>query len=454
MQTDAHDAPPQDDPILAPEVKPRGHFQPVATGERISSIDVLRGVAILGILVINIAVFAQPLIAMSNPVAFDDPSIFNLGSWFVAHVLFEQKFISIFSMLFGAGLILMTQRAEARGMKFRGVYYRRMLWLLLIGLAHAYFIWYGDILATYALCGLILYPLRRRSPRTLIIIGVILLAVTPTIMTVFGHALEGMRDQAAEIAALDQSELSKEQIQIKKGWDERMKAMAPNQEQLDKEVAAFRGSYGEIIAHQVPIAVGAQISMILVYGLWRVLGLMLIGMALMKLGIFSAARSRKFYRGAVAIGYGIGLPLTIYSAYNLNAHEFDFVYNFQSGHIYNYLGSLLVAFGHIGVIMLLCKSSMLAGLRARLAAVGRAALSNYLLHSVVMTAIFYGWGLGLFGHLSRFALMGVVLAMWTLQLAISKPWLARFRFGPMEWLWRTLTYWRRQPMRVDSSARS
>ena len=452
MQTTDDDPPAElpDQPAPQPAPQPMGEdFRPVQDSERIDSVDVLRGVAILGILAININAFAGPLAAINNPSLFGGDSLLDLGTWIVTHVLFEQKFISIFSLLFGAGLALMTGRAEARGQRFRSRYYRRLLWLLLIGMVHAYLIWYGDILVTYALCGLILYPLRRRSPRTLIIIGVILLMVVPVITSLFGMAMESTRARASEAAALVEAgeEITDEQQKSLEKWEQTRKNLAPTAEDLAAEVEAMRGDYGSVVEHQIPQAVNIQFFTLVMYGLWRVVGLMLIGMAFMKLGVLSAQRSPAFYRRAMTVGYGLGLPLVGYSAWTLIDHDFDPVFSFQLGSLFNYFASLLIALGHLALVMWLCQTDRLAALRARLAAVGRAALSNYLLHSFVFTAIFYGWGIGLFGQVSRFALSGFVVAMWLLQLAISKPWLERYHYGPLEWLWRSLTYWRRQPMR-------
>jgi uncharacterized protein len=228
--------------------------------------------------------------------------------------------------------------------------------------------------------------------------------------------------------------------------------LLPPPEELDRQVAAMRGSYAEVLAEQVPQAATEQFFALITYGLWRVLGLMLIGMAWMKLDVLPGNRPPVFYRRAVAIGYGFGVPLSILSALVLMALEFDFIRVLKGASIFNYVASLFVALGHVGLVMLFCQSRALPGLRARLAAVGRAALTNYLLHSVVFTAIFYGFGLGLFGRFSRFALMGFVAPMWLFQLYASSRWLAAYRFGPVEWLWRSLTYWRLQPMRRPRSA--
>ncbi len=174
---------------------------------------------------------------------------------------------------------------------------------------------------------------------------------------------------------------------------------------------------------------------------------MLLGMALMKLGILSGDREPAAYKKMMLIGYGLGLPLAVFSAYKLYVHEFDSLYTFQVGMIPNYVGSILVAFGHIGAIMLMVKANVCANLMARFSAVGRMALTNYLLHSIILTTIFYGYGLGLYGDIPRLAQMGFVAGVLGLQLYISPICLGKFRFGPVEWLWRSLTYWQRQPMR-------
>jgi len=184
------------------------------------------------------------------------------------------------------------------------------------------------------------------------------------------------------------------------------------------------------------------------FGGWRVGGLMLLGMALMKLKIFTAERSLRFYRIQLALGYGLGLPLAAWSAYDLWRHEFDALYLFKIGMAANWVGSVGVALGHVAVVMLAVKLGWLRWLTARLEAAGRMAFTNYIAHSLLLTPIFYGYGLGLYGKVDRVAQMGIVLAVWALQLWWSPLWLKHYRFGPLEWLWRTLTYWRRQPLRL------
>jgi len=164
--------------------------------------------------------------------------------------------------------------------------------------------------------------------------------------------------------------------------------------------------------------------------------------------VFSARRSPAFYRRLMLVGYGLGFPLVGVGMWDLFRTRFEFVHSIiVSGH-FNEAGSLLVALGHVALIMQLYQAGVWPALQARLAAVGRMALTNYLAQTVIATTIFYGYGFGLFGAVSRFPLMGFVVAIWAVQLWYSPLWLKRFRFGPAEWLWRWLTYGRRPPMRL------
>jgi uncharacterized protein len=254
--------------------------------------------------------------------------------------------------------------------------------------------------------------------------------------------------EAGEIAALVEAgeDISAEQQTVLDDWVETRAFVAPSEADIQKDVATYRGSYAEILAFRVPTVLMMQVSGLFFMGLWRITALMLIGMALMKTGVLSAEKSAGFYRNMLLVCYGIGLPLTCFSAYDLYAHDFNAIYMFQVGGIANYLGSIIVSLGHIAVVMLMIKSGFAQQLLRRFAAVGRMALTNYLLHSVILTTVFYGYGLGLYGTVPRFQQMGFVAAVIALQLLLSPWWLARYRFGPVEWLWRSLTYWKRQQM--------
>jgi len=398
----------------------------------------------------NIYAFELPFAAYKNPLPWGGATGLNLGTWYVTHLLCDLKFMALFSMLFGAGLVLMTGRVKTSGQRFAGVYYRRIFWLLVIGMIHAYFLWFGDILVPYAVCGLLLYLFRRRSGRFLIIFGLVVLLLGAMIRTGGGIQLEHFRQTSFEAeAALSAGQpLTQEQEIFSDIWRELKSTFEPSPEEIREDIDAYQGGYIEGFNNRAPMVLMMQTQAMVFMFIWRIGGLMLLGMGLMKLGVFSGQRSTRFYASLVVAGYGLGLPLIGYGATEMWRHGFDFVYSFQIGGHYNYFGSLLVAGGHIGTVMLICKSRFFARLKLRLSAVGRMALSNYLMHTVICTTIFYGYGLGLFGQIDRFPLMAFVVAIWILQLYVSPIWLRHFLFGPAEWLWRTLTYWRRQPMRL------
>jgi uncharacterized protein len=423
---------------------------PVGSGERIDAVDVLRGVALLGILAINIDFFALPSAIFFDPRVAGGFDGINRFVWDFNSTVFLQKMMGIFSMLFGAGLVLMDERAQQSGRPLGSVYYRRIMWLLLFGLLHGYLLWHGDILFSYAVCGLFLYPLRRRSPRFLITLGTAVLLFGILLQVGSGASFATLRKEVGEArrAVAAGEEETARQRELHAVWENMVGIFQPSAEDIQEEIQAYRGGYMEGLRYRVPETLMMQTQALLFMTLWRAAGLMLIGMALMKLGVFSAIRSTGFYLTCIAVGYGIGLPLCLIGARSLAAHNFDFVYSFFIGNHFNYVGSVLVALAHTGVVMLVCKSGALLWLTRRLGAVGRMALSNYVLHSLICTTVFLGYGLGLFARVDRGILPLFVIAIWVLQLAVSPWWLSRFRFGPAEWLWRTLTYARRQPMRI------
>jgi len=424
-----------------------GHAAPVSRTERLESLDALRGVGVLGILVMNIYAFAMVFPAYANPLIMGGTDLLNLGTWFFTHIFFDQKFMSIFSMMYGSGIVMMMQRAEARGASFGPVFLRRSFWLLLLGAIHGYFIWWGDILFMYALVGLFVFLFRRLRPVTLIVVACFLLPVA--VLTSFGASfyIEQMQAEVQELETIvaEGGSLDDEQRQLLEEWEASRAFMAPTAEDIRAEVDAYRGGYGEIVAYRASFVAMFQFQGVLSFGLWRVGGLMLIGMAFMKLGILTGERNPGFYRRMMIVGYALGLPLTVLSAFNLYAHDFESIYVWRYGMSINYVGSILVAFGHIGAVMLIVTTGALSSLVDRFAAVGRMALTNYLLHSVILTTVFYGYGLGLFASVPRIGQMAFVAAVIGIELAISAWWLARFRFGPVEWLWRSVTYWRLQP---------
>ena len=403
----------------------RPHAGPVVETARIDSIDVLRGFALLGILVMNVQSFAMPQAAYFNPTAYGDLEGANLYVWLAGRMLADQKFMTIFSMLFGAGIVLMAGRAEARGGAGR-VHYRRMGWLLVIGLLHAHLLWFGDILFTYAVCGMVVYPLRHLSPGRLAALGATLLAVGSALSVGTGMSLPYWPDDA--LAAFTGE------------------AWRPTPELIEAELAAYRGGWLEQQPGRSAGALVFQTFLLITWGFWRAGGLMLVGMALFKGDVFAARRSPRFYAKLIAAAVAVGLPL---QAYGLSL---DFargwpLWSFFIGMQFNYWPSIAVSLGYVGLVMLACRAAALRPFTRPFAAVGQTALTNYLLQTVLCTTIFYGHGLGWFGSVDRVGQLGVVAGVWALQLVASPLWLRRFRFGPAEWAWRSLTYGARQPLR-------
>jgi len=373
---------------------------------------------------------------------------YNLGTWFVTHVFFDMKFMSIFSMLFGGGLVIMWQRAQARGAPFAGIYYRRQFWLLVIGAAHAYLIWFGDILVAYATMGMIIYLFRAASARRLIVVGTLLLPIALLIFVGGSEYMTEMQQTAAQISDRQAAgeTLSEEERATIREWEATSAMIVPTQDALAEDVTVHRGDYAGIFDFRLPRVVQMQTENMVIFA-WRIGGLMLIGMGLMKSGVLSGDRDSAFYKRLLAAGYGLGLPMTLASAWLNWEVRWDALYMFGAGLAPNYVGSVLVALGHIAAVMLLVKGGHLASLTARFAAVGRMALSNYLMHSIILTTVFYGYGLGLYASVPRAAQMLFVIGVIAFQLWLSPLWLERYRFGPVEWLWRSLTYAQRQPMR-------
>lgn len=433
-----------------------GYPGPITPGERIASIDILRGVAVMGILAMNIFSFALPFSAYLNPFVGGGTEPLNMAAWRFTNLFFNMKFMTIFSMLFGAGLIIMYQRAQESGSRLKPVYYRRLLWLMFFGLVHSFFLWWGDILFLYGACGLLLYLFRKAKIKTLIITGLAVLSFGAALMSISGYFFgyiereeQRIEEMQAEGKTLDHSD-----IKLQETWHSIHDQFEPSPGQLRKEIDIHKGGYIGILKYRDDFVVMMQTQGVLFSGLWRAGGMMLLGMALFRLGVFSAGRSKRFYLLMMLAGYAIGLPIVWYGGEKLLAHHYDFIYKFQAGNIYNYYASLFVALGHISAVMLFANSGILPWLKTSLGAVGRMALTNYLMQTIVMTTIFYGYGFGLFGDFGRFQLTGFVAGMWIVQMIYSPIWLHHFRFGPFEWLWRTLTYKKFQPMRIKSADRA
>jgi uncharacterized protein len=378
-----------------------------AAATRYESLDAIRGVAVMGILAMNIIGFAMPEAAYSNPLSYGIHGIADRWSWLLSFVLIDGKMRGLFSFLFGASILLVIERAEAARQPSERIHFARMAWLLLFGLLHSYLIWWGDILSLYAVIGMIAWFFVNRTPLELLRWGLLLLIAQMAADLTGSVATRG---DPAEIAA-----------------------------SLD----LYRSGFASIAAHRLHDDLLYPLISIATYG-WETLAYMLFGMAALKSGFLTETWSKHLYIRIAIIGLAIGVPLYVLLA----IAQINGGFSPDSVRIWNFGATILVRplliVAYAALIILLGERR--GGVARRIASAGRAAFTNYLGTSLVMTFLFYGWGLGWFGTLSRAQLWLVVLAMWVLMLLCSKPWLDRFRYGPFEWLWRSLARGRPQPM--------
>jgi len=424
---------------------------PVGAGERINSVDVLRGFALLGILLMNILGFALPMAAYFNPRVAGGHTGANLWVWILQYVLFDGRMRGIFSMVFGAGALLLLTRGEQRGAgaAIADVYYRRILWLMLFGILHSYLIWWGDILYPYALLGLMLFPLRRLTPKALLIVAGIQIMVLTGMQIGEGFRLRKLRDDAAQAdqAAARGQKLTDEQETAQKEWKEKQKEIFPGAADIKKEIDDYRGGYVSALKRRAKETMRWHSLPYYFPMIWDMLCMMLIGIAFVKLGVLTGERSYRFYAWMAVAGYGIGLPINAFAAWKSVQQGFEPLLLMFTTSTYQ-IARVAVTLAHAAVLLLLVKAAALRWLTARLAAVGQMAFSNYISHSAICSALFYGYGFGWIGKLQRYQLYYIVPLIWTFQLIVSPIWLRHFRFGPLEWCWRSLTYWQKQPMRV------
>ena len=388
---------------------------------RIASLDVLRGLGVLGMLAVHIQLFAFPSLVRWNPTSYGDLSGLNWGIWLVNSILADGKFISIFAMLVGVSIVMLDGIAGERRIPAWRAHALRMSVLLVLGLLHAYLLWYGDMLVALALCGSVVFFARALPARSLLVGGGLVFAMASVVSVASTWSLT----QSDPVAII----LWREQ------W-------TPTPEAIALEIAQYRGGWLEQMAHRVPAAWEAHTWTFITRVFWQTTGLMLLGMGLFKLGILTAQRSQAFYVRMAAFGFGAGALLIVLALWRSYATQWDLLDYVLVSQELKYWGNLLVALGWVGAAILLCQRNWPLH---RLSAVGRMALSNYLLQTLICTTIFYGHGFGLFARMDRTGQLAVVLAIWAIQLAVSSAWLRRFAVGPVEWLTRWVVFGRRPP---------
>jgi uncharacterized protein len=426
---------------------------PVSDKERLKLIDALRGVALLGILLMNIPGFA--MLDRFEESFKSNPADVNFWVSAVISVFFEGKMRALFGMIFGAGLLLFVSKKEQAGRSVTALFYRRMFWLVLFGLIHAHLIlWIGDILYLYGFCGMVIYLFRKVKPAYLIL-GVPLVALFDFgAGTLFYQHIREKRIayvQASAVAAENQP-LTESQQKAMADWRELEKSFIPNLEDAQENTRKMKSDYATVASRLRPLAWKFE-TIFLPIEIWDSIALMLLGMALFKWGFLTGQWLNRDYAKVAAIGYAIGLPLAAYSFYhgylyspNLEAslRRLELVPIEWVRLIYPFQRIFLVM-AHVATIILLYKAKYAQGLFRRLEAVGQMALTNYIMHSVICTLFFFGYGLNYYGELEYYQIYFVVFAVWIVQLIWSPIWIRFFLFGPLEWVWRSLTYWKLQP---------
>jgi uncharacterized protein len=448
--------------LAGPPHEEQSATRPVARGERISSMDVLRGFSLMGILVMNICDFAYGYGNYLYPLSTVKPVFngphwkINTTVWFLRWIFAEGKMRALFSMLFGAGVILLTERALSRGagIKAADIFTRRNMWLVLIGMVHGYLIWDGDILFYYGVAALLfLFPFRNvRVKRLMWTAGIILFLNSILVMGgMYGSAYSAKKAAAKANAKLAQHQtLTEDEISDLKKWQSTQdRWRAPDKKKFE-DIAPMQKGYWSAQGHVAQnVLLGELKGAYFGFGDW--VGLMLLGMALYKNGFLPGRLSSKTYAWTAVIGLSVGWAVTGIGAWKAWAGHFDMFNTYLWMQAPYDIGRIAGALGNAALLLILLNAGVFRWLLARVAAVGQMALSNYLLTSLTMKTIFVWGAWHWYGYVEYYKIYYAVLGMWIFNMAFSSIWLRYFEFGPMEWVWRSLTYWKRQPMRIRPS---
>lgn len=397
---------------------------------RFLTLDVVRGVAVMGILLANIAAFALPAPAYFSPLAWGGHGTREIAVWLTTFVFVEGKMRGLFSFLFGASMLLVIERAQAGGENPVKVHLSRMAVLFLIGVAHMYFIWWGDILAHYALVGLVAFVFAGLKAEQLLAA-----ALTALIATLLWNSMG--------LVGLIQA-APRDTPQAIQTWDLFAWGFGvPPADWIEGEIAAMRGHWTAQVAWRWEFldgplafvkAVGPETLTAMLFGMWG-----------FRSGFLTGAWERTAYRRVAVTCLGVAWTAYLLLGLNTIAQGFDQRWVYFASIVGSVPFRILGTIGYAALFILAIRPG--GRLTERMAAVGRAAFTNYLGTSILVTAIFYGWGLGQFARWDRATIYLIPPAVWLVMLVWSKPWLDRFRYGPFEWAWRSLARLKLQPMR-------
>ena len=408
------------------------------TGDRIRTLDAVRGMAVMGILLMNIVALGMPSYAYINPTYYGLNGPADWDAWAINYVFSEGKFRALFTMLFGASMVVIAQRVEDSpdGPSAAMTHYRRMLWLFVIGMIHAWCFWYGDILVQYAIGGTLGFLFWRWQPRALCLFFAAMFALQTA--SYVGHYSELAPVRAAAMAP----DATPKAVAA---WEKRKAKEQPNNSEAVEELKGYRGTIKTAFETRAKTTIFFQ-TFLTPVTMPEIFAFMALGILLFRNRFLTGEWSTQSYAIVVGAGYIVSAPLTAMLAGILRTSNFDpaILALCDAG---SFLLRPFIAAAHAAVIILIVKFGIMSALASRLEAIGRTALSNYLGTTLIATTFFYGYGFGWFGYLGRAQLYLVVAAIWALMLLWSTPWLSRFHYGPVEWIWRSLARWRWQPLR-------
>ncbi|NOX51391.1 MAG: DUF418 domain-containing protein [Gammaproteobacteria bacterium] len=425
--------------------KPLLRASPVNVGERFESLDVLRGFALLGILLMNIMGFAFHSSVYSYPVLAIN-GVTDQVTWIGVELFAEGAMRCLFSLLFGAGVVLFTTGVAA---KDAALHCKRNFWLLVFGLFNMYvLLWPGDVLLTYAIAGAILYLVRNAPVKQLLISAGLLIALMSAFHGVSSLGLSMAKNAAHTVAhAADPTSLDLDVHETAQVWQEFADEYLISEEIMAQELELRQESYLTAFIWNAEVANEVLLFVVPLYLLWDSLAMMLLGMALFKSGVLQGDKPLVFYYKLMALGFTVGLLVNGYEINQAISSDFALLSVFAQMQPTYHIGRLGMAIGYLGLLVALMKMAKVILLRRLLANVGRMALTNYLMQSFIGLMLFTGAGLGMVGMFHRWQVYGFVVAIWGLQMLLSTWWLTRYRLGPLEWLWRGLTYGKLPPLK-------
>ncbi|HEX6892084.1 MAG TPA: DUF418 domain-containing protein [Chryseolinea sp.] len=436
-------------------------LEPLSESERITIIDSLRGIALLGILMMNMPFFAYPVIQATNPMIAGELGTINFKVWYFVEGFLEGTQRGLFSMLFGCGVIVFTTRLEKRvnGIMPAELFLRRQLWLLVFGLFNAFvLLWSGDILYHYAILGIVLFAFRRMKPSYLIIAAVVCLALQTARENRDLYRNKNTIEKGEAIAEIDTTktklnEKQKGQLEEMNGFKNNQK-LEKKQKKAKEAIEAVKGSYAELYDHNSNESVWMETEF-MYYNPWDILIFMFLGLAFFKMGLMQGDHPLMTYLVIAVSGLGVGIVLSYLRLEPLIEMKFNFFdYAKDASFTLYEIPRTFRSVGFFGLIMVLYKTGWFNWLFALVRPVGQMAFTNYLMQSFICGIIFYGIGFGLYGELQRYELYYIVVSVWIFQIVASHIWLRYYRFGPMEWIWRSLTYWKFQPFKKTSNVKT